>query len=127
MVVPVRGSPMMNRGSTIASSATRGCVLRQSTMRTPVLASRKVLRPIKIVEIKSKASGEILEMPVEMGDYVLTAGLLTNRRNPADLPEGGYGILMGPQASVAERQQCAEAVRATVSVARSSDRYASQH
>ena len=29
-----------------------------------------VLQPIRIIEIKSRASGEILEMPVEMGDYV---------------------------------------------------------
>ena len=35
-----------------------------------------VLQPIKIVEIKSKASGEILEMPVEMGDYVEAGDLI---------------------------------------------------
>ena len=35
-----------------------------------------VLQPIKIVEIKSKASGEILDMPVEMGDYVEAGALI---------------------------------------------------
>ncbi len=35
-----------------------------------------VLRPIKIVEIKSKASGEILEMPVEVGDFVEAGDLI---------------------------------------------------
>ena len=35
-----------------------------------------VLQPIKIVEIKSKASGEILSMPVEMGDYVAAGDLI---------------------------------------------------
>ena len=29
-----------------------------------------VLQPVRIIEVKSKASGEILDMPVEMGDYV---------------------------------------------------------
>ena len=35
-----------------------------------------VLQPIKVVEIKSKASGEILEMPVEMGDFVEAGDLI---------------------------------------------------
>ena len=35
-----------------------------------------VLRAIKIVEIKSKASGEILEMPVEVGDFVQAGDLI---------------------------------------------------
>ena len=35
-----------------------------------------VLRPIKIVEIKSKASGEILEMPVEVGDFIEAGDLI---------------------------------------------------
>jgi HlyD family secretion protein len=35
-----------------------------------------VLQPVKVVEIKSKASGEILEMPVEMGDYVNAGDLI---------------------------------------------------
>jgi len=35
-----------------------------------------VLQPIKIVEIKSKASGEILHMPVDMGDYVEAGDLI---------------------------------------------------
>ena len=29
-----------------------------------------VLQPVRIVEVKSKASGEIIDMPVEMGDFV---------------------------------------------------------
>ena len=35
-----------------------------------------VLQPIKVVEIKSKASGEILDMPVEMGDFVEAGDLI---------------------------------------------------
>lgn len=35
-----------------------------------------VLQPIKIVEIKSKASGEILDMPVEVGDMVEAGDLI---------------------------------------------------
>ena len=35
-----------------------------------------VLQPIKVVEITSKASGEILDMPVEMGDFVEAGDLI---------------------------------------------------
>jgi len=35
-----------------------------------------VLRPIKVVEIKSKASGEVLDMPVEVGDLVEAGALI---------------------------------------------------
>lgn len=35
-----------------------------------------VLQPIKVVEIKSKASGEILEMPVDIGDFVEAGDLI---------------------------------------------------
>jgi len=35
-----------------------------------------ILQPIKIVEIKSKASGEILDMPVEVGDHVEAGDLI---------------------------------------------------
>jgi beta-galactosidase GanA len=38
---------------------------------------------------QSKRSQEI-----NMGQYTLTAALRTNRRNPEDLPAGGYGIVM---------------------------------
>jgi hypothetical protein len=36
---------------------------------------------------------------IQLGNYTLTATLRTNRRNPADLPERGYGLVMplGPQ------------------------------
>tara|TARA_Y100000780_G_scaffold230920_1_gene254326 strand:+ start:173 stop:1564 length:1392 start_codon:yes stop_codon:yes gene_type:complete len=42
---------------------------------TVSVSATGILQPVKIVEIKSKASGEILEMPVEMGDF-LEAGAL---------------------------------------------------
>ena len=42
---------------------------------TVSVSATGILQPFKIVEIKSKASGEILEMPVEMGDF-LEAGAL---------------------------------------------------
>jgi len=35
-----------------------------------------VLRPVKIIEIKSKASGEILDMPVDIGDFVEAGDLI---------------------------------------------------
>jgi HlyD family secretion protein len=43
---------------------------------TVSVSATGVLQPIKIVEIKSKASGEILEMPVEMGDYLRAGDLI---------------------------------------------------
>ncbi|MDP6687097.1 MAG: efflux RND transporter periplasmic adaptor subunit [Acidobacteriota bacterium] len=42
---------------------------------TVSVSATGILQPVKIIEIKSKASGEILEMPVEMGDF-LEAGAL---------------------------------------------------
>jgi len=43
---------------------------------TVSVSATGVLQPVKIVEIKSKASGEILEMPVEMGDYLRAGDLI---------------------------------------------------
>jgi HlyD family secretion protein len=43
---------------------------------TVSVSATGVLQPIKIVEIRSKASGEILEMPVEMGDYLNAGDLI---------------------------------------------------
>lgn len=43
---------------------------------TVSVSATGVLQPVKIVEIKSKASGEILEMPVEMGDFLRAGDLI---------------------------------------------------
>jgi len=43
---------------------------------TVSVSATGVLQPVKIVEIKSKASGEILEMPVEMGDFLQAGDLI---------------------------------------------------
>ena len=43
---------------------------------TVAVSATGVLQPVKIVEIKSKASGEILEMPVEMGDYLRAGDII---------------------------------------------------
>ena len=43
---------------------------------TVSVSATGVLQPIRIVEIKSKASGEILQMPVEMGDFVRAGDLI---------------------------------------------------
>jgi len=43
---------------------------------TVAVSATGVLQPIRIVEIKSKASGEILEMPVEVGDYLQAGDLI---------------------------------------------------
>jgi HlyD family secretion protein len=37
---------------------------------TVTVTATGVLQPVRIVEVKSKASGEIIDMPVEMGDYL---------------------------------------------------------
>ncbi len=43
---------------------------------TVSVSATGVLQPIRIVEIKSKASGEILQMPVEMGDFARAGDLI---------------------------------------------------
>ena len=43
---------------------------------TVSVSATGILQPVKVVEIKSKASGEILEMPVEMGDYLEAGDLI---------------------------------------------------
>ena len=43
---------------------------------TVSVSATGILQAVKIVEIKSKASGEILEMPVEMGDYLQAGDLI---------------------------------------------------
>ena len=43
---------------------------------TVSVSATGILQPVKIVEIKSKASGEILEMPAEMGDYLEAGDLI---------------------------------------------------
>ncbi len=43
---------------------------------TVSVSATGVLEPIKVVEVKSRASGEILQMPVEMGDLVERGQLL---------------------------------------------------
>ena len=50
----------------------------EATIRdiTVSVSATGVLQPIRIVEIKSKASGEILHMPVEMGDFVRAGELI---------------------------------------------------
>lgn len=43
---------------------------------TVSVSATGVLQPIRVVEVKSKASGEILEMPVEMGDRIEQGDLI---------------------------------------------------
>ena len=43
---------------------------------TVSVSATGVLEPIKVVEVKSRASGEVLQMPVEMGDIVERGQLL---------------------------------------------------
>jgi HlyD family secretion protein len=42
------------------------------------------IEPIRIIEVKSQAGGEILELPVELGDYV-EQGTLLARIDPRDV------------------------------------------
>jgi HlyD family secretion protein len=48
-----------------------------------VVSATGVLQPVRVVEVKSKASGEIVALPVETGDYV-TAGSILARLYPRD-------------------------------------------
>ena len=43
---------------------------------TVAVSATGILQPVRIVEIKSKASGEILQMPVESGDYLEAGDLI---------------------------------------------------
>lgn len=43
---------------------------------TVSVSANGVLRPVRIIQVKSKASGEILEMPVELGDEVRAGQLI---------------------------------------------------
>ncbi len=48
------------------------------------VAATGTVEPIKVIEVKSQASGEILEMPVELGDYVEKGEILV-RIDPRDV------------------------------------------
>ena len=48
-----------------------------------VVSATGVLQPVRVVEVKSKASGEIVALPVETGDYV-NAGAILARLYPRD-------------------------------------------
>ena len=48
-----------------------------------IASATGVLEPIRLVEVKSKSSGEIVELPVETGDYV-RAGAVLARLYPRD-------------------------------------------
>ncbi len=48
------------------------------------VAATGTIEPIKVIEVKSQASGEILEMPVELGDYVEKDEILV-RIDPRDV------------------------------------------
>jgi HlyD family secretion protein len=48
------------------------------------VAATGTIEPIKVIEVKSQASGEILEMPVELGDYVEKGAILV-RIDPRDV------------------------------------------
>ena len=64
-----------------------------SELQTEVLSRRTIvssveatgtIEPIRIIEVKSQAGGEILELPVELGDYV-EQGTLLVRIDPRDV------------------------------------------
>ena len=48
------------------------------------VAATGTIEPIKVIEVKSQASGEILEMPVELGDFVEKGAILV-RIDPRDV------------------------------------------
>ena len=49
---------------------------------TVAVEAAGIIEPVTTVEVKSKASGEILELPVDTGDYV-DAGTLARAHRPA--------------------------------------------
>lgn len=48
-----------------------------------VVSATGVVQPVRVVEVKSKGSGEVVELPVESGDYV-RAGAVLARLYPRD-------------------------------------------
>ncbi len=43
---------------------------------TVTVSATGVLRPVRIVQVKSKAAGEVINMPVELGDHVVAGQLI---------------------------------------------------
>lgn len=69
----------------------------------PIHQAYKVLAELAPLILKHQADGIIAGVSptkanptqsVKMGNYLLTASLRANRRNPAGLPQRGYGIIM---------------------------------
>ena len=73
-----------SRGEAIeATSALQTAVAERQTIVSSVEATGTI-EPIKIVEVKSQAGGEILELPVELGDRV-EQGTLLAKIDPRDV------------------------------------------
>ncbi len=66
-----------------AASTFQTAVAERNTIVSSVVATGTI-EPIKIIDVKSQASGEILEMPVELGDAVSRGDLLV-RIDPRDV------------------------------------------
>ena len=66
-----------------AVSALATVTVERRTIVSSVEATGTI-EPIRIIEVKSQAGGEILELPVELGDYV-ERGTLLVRINPRDV------------------------------------------
>lgn len=84
---------------------TQSAAIRDITVS---VAATGVLRPIKVVQVKSKASGEIVSMPVELGDEVRAGDLIAQVDTRIPLQELNQGVADLESAQVrlevAERQ-----------------------
>lgn len=109
-----------NRGEAAQSSPnTELAVVERRDLDVRAEASGTI-EPIRIVEVKSKASGEILNLPVETGD-VVTVGALLAEIDPRDVRnahEQAKADLQVAEAryqtAVAQRQRTEELLQASV-------------
>lgn len=78
------GAAACSRGeANEAESALQSATVQRQTIVSSVNATGTV-EPIRYIDIKSQASGEILELPVELGDFVERGNLLV-RIDPRDV------------------------------------------
>lgn len=73
-----------SRGKTdVDGDAFQSATVKRQDIVSSVVATGTI-EPIKVIDVKSQASGEILEMPVELGDHVNKGDLLV-RIDPRDV------------------------------------------
>jgi HlyD family secretion protein len=94
---------------------TRRAVARRGDLTVSITATGRI-DPIESVEVKSKASGEIITLPIEEGDFVTKGDLIarldrTTAQNDFDQAEADLAVA---QATVRQRERERDRVRALV-------------